>query len=72
MNIWFKSKCVWTSPVSGVLGFPVTGSGEMWRSKAARGCFLGLFGFLGSCSSLFFIVLQMFLIKGCFNLKTMK
>ena len=66
MNVWLKFKCVWTLPVSGFLGFPVTGSGEMWRSKAAMGCFLG------SCSSLFFIVPQMFLIKGCFNLKMMK
>ena len=47
MNVWLKSGGVWASPDSGILGFPVTGSGEMQRSTAVSGFLfiivLGLF-----------------------------
>ena len=64
MNVWLKSKCVWTSPVSGFSGFPVTSSGEMWRSKAAMGCFLGFLGEVSSCSCYVLWVLRLFISLG--------
>ena len=57
MNVWLKSKCVWTSPVSGVLGFPVTGSGKCGGARLRGVVFWVYLVFwvrVLHCSSLFF------------------